>query len=643
MSRKRTVLLVLTYLSVPLLLVAAELGLRLWDPGLHEPVVRSVAFDGQAWWELNRNFARKYFPPGNPLAPEFKPALLSKEKSPSSYRVICLGGSTMFGTPYQMTANIPGILRRQLRHAHPNRQIEVLNAAASAINSNVIVDLSRHLAPLSPDLVVIYMGHNEYYGPDGVGAGFLERVIPDFIQFKYRLRELRVLNLLLNTFKSDVPSSVERNLMREVSKGGRVPLYSEQSLRIHELFERNLTDIVAFWQKQDVRIIVSDVSSNLMFPPFIYDTLAVPGLRSVSSLLLDFHEGRIQECEEGLRGWLSTDSTNAFAEYWLGRTMLVRGDTVAGKRHLQRSRDFDLLKFRAPGSINGVIRKVCGELKVPFVSTDSLFASLSEGGIPGDTLFWEHLHPTLRGYYEIAALVVDKVHELQLLGNTSSVSARLPFNTDSLGISWLDLAYGDLSIQRLTGRWPFTDYKREPAVLSTSPPEAVAIARAVYDRKMIWDKGCYESAALFWRLGETGRAAATYRALLEEYPRSYYPHYLLGNLLSKAGEPDAAILHLTQSVESNPRYPNARLDLGLLLINKGRFDEAIGHLEAARVVLPTGDTTPLSAGVYYGLGAAHANKGEYAKALTFLDEAIRRAPNDMSALALREAIRREAK
>lgn len=641
--KRKTLLLILTYLSVPILLVAVEIGLRIWSPGLDTPIVRPVSFDGKEWLELNRSFLRKYFPPRNPLVPELKPALLQKEKAPQTFRVICLGGSTMFGTPYQMTANIPGILRRQLRHAYPDRYIEVLNAGASAINSNVIVDLSKHLASLAPDLVVIYMGHNEYYGPDGVGAGFLERHIPRFIQFKYRLRDLRVVNLLLGFLKPAGSPADEPNLMREVSKGGKVHLHSDESSRIHDLFERNLADIISFWRDREVSVIVSDISSNLMFPPFVYDSVSSPLVKPAGVLLADFKEGRLQECEDGLQAWLRIDSTNAFAEYWLGRVMLERGDSGGGRSHLQRARDFDLLKFRAPSSMNGIIRKVCEKTNTSVVSADSLFVSLSSGGIPGDTLFWEHLHPTVRGYYEIARMLFDKIVDLRLVQADAPVAKRLPFNADSLNVCWLDLAYADLSIQHLTGRWPFTNYKREPAMLTTSSPEAVEIARAVYDRRFVWDKGCYESAGYFWKTGRTIDATTTYRALLEEYPQNYYVHYLLGNLLSKTGERDLALTHLKTSTESNPYYPNSRLDLGLLLINMGRFDEAIEQLATASSLVPAGKSSQKQASIYYGLGAAYANKGEYEKALQSLEKSLEHAPSYSDALALRDAIRREMK
>ena len=155
---------------IVLVLFAAEIVLRITGPVVDDGLVTEVQFDGTTWYQTNRAYLAKYFPAGSPMVPEFKTILFRKEKLPQTFRVMCLGSSTMFGTPYDMNANIPGILRRQLRHRYPKTEWEVMNCGASAINSNVVRDLAPDLLAFRPDLVLIYMGHNEYYGPDGIGA-----------------------------------------------------------------------------------------------------------------------------------------------------------------------------------------------------------------------------------------------------------------------------------------------------------------------------------------------------------------------------------------------------------------------------------------------------------------------------------------
>src|SRR5439155_6866457 len=123
----------------------------------------------------------------------------------------------------------------------------------------------------------------------------------------------------------------------------------------------------------------------------------------------------------------------------------------------------------------------------------------------------------------------------------------------------------------------------------------------VYARKLTWDEGCYKTAEFFKSRGSFRQALTVYEALLEDHPTNFYAHYMLGNLLVRRGEVASGISHYEQSIRSNPRYPNARLDLGLLEINEGMFDEALGDLNAA--LGAAGNETPpaLRANIYYGL------------------------------------------
>lgn len=636
-SLKKTVTSLLPYLVVALVVVLAEVGLRLWADSLSVPIVREVRYDQIDWYQTNRRYLVKYFSSATPLVPEFKENLFRKEKKPNTFRVFCLGESSMFGVPYQMTANIPGLLRRQLRNAYPEKEIEVVNWGASAINSNAILHLSKSLAQFDPDLVCVYMGHNEFYGPEGIGAGFIERLFPSLISLKYDVRDLRLVKILTNLFVSKGTTPPDANLMQQVSQGSIVPLESEDAEWVFRNYERNLGKLLEFWKEKSVPVIVSDVTSNMMFPPFIHDELPAGTEESIRTM---YDAGRHDELIPMLESLNHQHQGNAFVQYWLGRAKLAVRRWGEARIHLAMARDYDLLKFRAPLKINLIAREISKEKQVPFVSADSLFAVLSPNDIPGDQLFWEHLHPKVNGYYAIARLFFTAITQHRLVPGVEGGTARTftPYNLDDLAVCWLDEAYGDLSIQHLTGRWPFTNYTRQPAVLDSAEAEPTAIAKAVYERRMVWDEACYETALYFWRTGKPEKARTTYAALIEEYPYNYYAHYMLGSLLTKMGNPEEALRHLDISVKSNPDYPNSRLDAGLLLINQGEFNAAIKILRDALDLTKGDDKKSLRANVLYGLAAANANKEQYAEALKLLDEALMLVPRYTDAIRLKEGI-----
>ncbi len=612
-----------------LLLVLTELLLRAFSPVRAEPLVTEVIYDRIEWYQVNRSYLGRYVPAGTPIVPEFKPALFRRKKNDRIFRVMCLGGSTMFGTPYLMTANIPGIVRKQLRHLHPEREIEVINWGASAINSNVVRELTGEVLGFDPDLVLIYMGHNEFYGPDGVGASFFEKRIPGLTPLKHALRDLRLLQLLQGWIAGAgraAGSSDELNLMRQVSEETLVPLDSFDARRVFDLFQQNLSAILAAYEKASVPVIVSDVSSNLLFPPFVSDSGDV------------LTEARLEKLEAS-GSPIPDEDLNALLSYKLGRTALERGDVERALRLLENARDKDLLKFRAPGRINEVIRSVCKEHGVILVSSDSAIAA-NDGGIPGDRTFWEHLHPKAHGYYLIARLYVEAIERMNLLGGaaTGESTSLLPFQPDSLSICWLDQAYADLSIQRLTGQWPFKNHKRAMSVLHEAEPDLLRIATETYGRRITWDEGCYKSATYFWSRGRLRDALTTYEALLEEYPYGFYTHYLLGSLWNTLGDTERSMEHYLRSISSNHEFPRSQMDLGLLLVNAGEFDQAIVFLSRALELVGPEGVTNLRATALYGLSAAYANKGDFSRALAHLDTVLAIAPGNTDAKTLRAQI-----
>jgi len=623
--------------AVCLLLLFLEAGLRLFSPSTASHLLGSVSYDGREWTQINRSSLAKYFPASSPLIPEIKPSLVTPRREPGSIRILCLGESSMFGTPYEMNATIPAMLRKQLRHLYPGRTVEVINLGASAINTNVILDMAPAMLDLHPDLVLVYTGHNEFYGPDGVGASWLEREFPSLTGVKYGLRDLRTIRWIqaaMRSYSLAKKQGGEQNLMKQVSGEAHVALESDDARRIFGNFEHNLAAIIGTFRSRGIPVVVSDISSNLLFPPFASPPLA--GEDHIDSLIAG---GSAAAAAGLLLSGRPGDSSNAAREYRLGLCALAEGDSIDAALYLGRARDLDLLKFRAPGRINLIIHDVCTRLAVPCIASDSALRAASPHGITGPTLFWEHLHPKVEGYFHIAGLFLDAV--------TPLLPARVPsarpllFDLDSLSVPWLDLAFADISIRGLTLRWPFENYRVSPAVLPQADSALQHIALSVHQRVLGWNEACLQTAAYFTAHGDVRRAATTYEALLEEYPGAYLTRYLLALLLRDAGRLAEAMDQYRRCIATNPSYPYPRVDLGLLLVNAGRLDSAEVQFRSA-LDLADRQASPatLIATAHYGLAAVAANRGRYDEAIREADDALRRLPSYRAPLELRERIRR---
>ncbi len=489
------------------------------------------------------------------------------------------------------------------------------------------------------------MGHNEFYGPDGVGASFLERDFPFLIPLKYHLREFRIVAWFQRRMRAYAASvnSGERNLMKEVSRNDRVELNSPDAEWVFDQFEANLTALTRLCKTRHIPLIVSDVASNLMFPPFASDSMRAAHNMddSIAAVEHFFYEKKYAEGLQKLASMRAIDSTNALVNYWMGRIYLAMGNPDSARIFLSLARDNDLLKFRAPSRSNVIIRRVCAREGIPMISSDSLFNALSVNGIPGKELFWEHLHPTARGYYEIADLYPQKIFDLHLVPGSALNDEPfhlLPFQMDSLSICWLDLAFADIAMRNLTKHWPFSNYESRTFVIEAADSTLQNIAFDLYLSKISWSEGCLRSAMYFQHHGRFRDAATTYEALLEEYPTNYYSHYLLGFVYKEMGEFANATIHYSASIKYNPQYPYPRIDLGLLEINEGRIDEAIENFTAA-LRLTQGKRMPNeTATIYYGLSAASANKGDFVNARKYVDTSLTFSPSYQPAQVLRNKL-----
>lgn len=636
-TQKRIIFRIVPGAVLAILLVLVEIALRSFVPSLSSPFLREISVDSTLWYQINRGYLEKYFPASAAMVPELKPSIIRKEKTKNTFRIFCVGESSMFGTPYELSATIPALIRKQLRHMIPDREIEVVNFGASAINSNVILDLAPHLAALRPDVVLIYTGHNEFYGPDGVGASWIEKRLPFLTKLKYRTRDLRLIRLAQRTLGAigGGASAGEKNLMKEVSRGAMVELDSPEAKRVFGQFAQNLREILRTFRSAGIAVIASDVSSNLMFPPFAH-----PEHLAADEIPREYAAGKFQDLLQRLNAARTEDSSDAYVDYWLGRTHLALGEPHEAVPFLRRAKDEDLLKFRAPEEINAIIRSVCRDESTACLSADSLLCSHSPRGITDQTLFWEHLHPNVRGYDLIARLFVEEVRSLGLLPVSGShdFPDLLPFNADSLSLCWLDLAYAEISVKGLTGRWPFTDFHAPSPALDSADAVQRRLVLDVYDKKIGWPQACLQSAEHAEHTGHVQEAMRTYGAMIEEYPFEYYPHYRLALLYKTGGESRSSEAEYRRCLELNPNYFYALIDLGLLQNNDGDFEEARRNLTSARTLTQGKDLPLVRAQIFYGLAAVSANTGDIAQAQLWITASLRAAPSYSPAIQLQRQI-----
>src|SRR5207248_4270240 len=97
---------------------------------------------------------------------------------------------------YPHTGTFSRIVRDALRDVLPGDSVEVVNLGLAATNSFTLVDLADDVVAQHPDAVLVYAGHNEYYGALGIGSTVGVGSSPTFTRLYLRAERLRTVQLL---------------------------------------------------------------------------------------------------------------------------------------------------------------------------------------------------------------------------------------------------------------------------------------------------------------------------------------------------------------------------------------------------------------------------------------------------------------
>jgi len=107
-----------------------------------------------------------------------------------------------------------------------------------------------------------------------------------------------------------------------------------------------------------------------------------------------------------------------------------------------------------------------------------------------------------------------------------------------------------------------------------------------------------------------------YTATLTSNPGCWMAHYNLGIVLNDQGKTDEAIAHYQEAIELRPRYAEAHYNLGRLLAQKGRLDDAVAHYEKALEINPADAEARNNLGVtLFGIGRVDDAIAHYQDAL----------------------------
>ena len=420
-----------------LLLGGLEGGLRLAGVGHSPHFFRSVTLPtGEKIWRENRWCTAPYF--SEALVRRPQAVRLPAKKAPGTYRIFVLGSSAAMGDP-EASFSLARMLEALLRAAYPQQRFEVVNAAITAINSNLVRGIAEDCAQLEPDLFIVYEGNNEVigpFGPAGVFAPFLKTETG--VHTAVWLKGTRTAQLL-GSLRPGASAPAEWGgmgmfLKQEIAKD------DPRLEAVRANFRANLLAIAAAGRSAGASTLACTVLTNQRdFAPFLSQHR--PGLTAAQ--LADWQvqsdlaaklqlAGDLAGAETAYRAAYDIDDRYAESVFRFGRYALQVGRDTDARELLQRALDLDPLRFRTDSRLNQTVRDLTST-KVPqleVVDLATTLAARSAHGIVGDELLYEHVHLTFRGTYEAACELFPWVVADLAKRGLIRTSAGIPFSLD---------------------------------------------------------------------------------------------------------------------------------------------------------------------------------------------------------------------
>lgn len=591
-----------------LFFILLEIALRVFNYG----------YDFTQWvnpapgkYVLNPDIAHKYFH-NIQNVPYSNQDIFDEIKRPDAFRVFVLGESSGAGYPFTPNGAFSRYLQQRLRLKYPESTIEVINCSMTAINTYTMRDLFPGILDQKPDLVLIYAGHNEYYGALGVGSNESFGTGRAIVNLAVYLERFKVFQLVRNLLKSTAglfsgqAKPATGTLMSRMAQDQYISLNSNNYQKGIEQFEGNMRDIIQMAKDKNVPVILSTVASNLK-DQFPFVSISGKGLPSANEI---FFQARKSLENKDLR---SADSLFRYAK------------------------DLDALRFRAPTGINNLIVNFGKEFNYPVINVDSLFNASSSDNITGDNLMTDHLHPTLKGYFMIGDLFYREMEKLKILPKTkqlvlddkqqdSLVMAKFPF-------ARIDSIIGDYRIKLLKNDWPYIDKsKKIPDDQLLNPKDH--IDSLVYD--LVYDKANWEYThrkAAEWYLvkGDFKEFLSVMDVLIDQYPIVTEYHDYTINKLLQIQEYDMAYSYLLhRSKYKEDAFSNKWL--GIIDLYKNRVPSSKKYLTESLKYDPNDSQ------VWYNLAGDYVNEENYSKALEMVSKAVTLRPGYQDAVMLKNEL-----
>ena len=588
--------------------VLLELGLRLFGYGYNIEQWDRVT---ESKLMLNQEIARRYFYNIERI-PLSNQDVFDAVKKPNAYRIFVLGESSAAGYPFSPLGSFSRYIRDRLKLLYPSSEIEVVNLSLTAINSYTLRDLLPGVLEQKPDLILVYTGHNEYYGALGVGSMESLGTSRTMINLLLYLNKYRTIQLVRNTLQwmmglfSSADDKTTGTMMSRMAKDQYIGFNTETFEAGISQFEKNMRDMLDMAKERNVPVILSTLASNLKDQrPFIsVDSEEYPRADKI------FNQAKVE---------------------------LKNGNIKKADSLFRFAKDLDALRFRASEKLNQLITLLSKEYKLPLVDFDSALSSISTDRIIGNDLMTDHLHPTLQGQLILGKVFFEKMEQSKNMPRDKAINLSAEEQDsiviDNFNFTEFDSIISDFRIKILKNDWPFVNKKdRRPnsRVLNLKNFED-SLAAEVLDDKITWEEGHRKLAAYFLVKRNLESFIEEMDALISQYPVIVEYYDYVAKVLIERNDYSRAYKYLVSGYYVKPNAFKTKW-LGTIALYNDELETAEKYLNESL------NHDKNDSQVWYNLAGIYVKRNDYKKALELVGTALSLKSNYPEALKLQRQL-----
>ena len=640
MKKKNVLLNGLALLVGILFFMILEGALRLFNVGDEYPLFIEVPAEPDYLYQ-NPEVARRYFKTQQQV-PGSQRDYFKAEKDSNTFRIVVQGGSSAAGYPLYYGGSFSRMLEQRLLQSFPGKNIEVINTAMAAVNSYTLRDLVPEIIEQEPDLVLIYAGHNEYYGSLGVGSSESLGRFVGVVNMYLSLQNFRVVQVLergligaVGFFSSGASAPAPGStLMSRMVEEQEIPYGSVlYDMGINQ-FRKNMGAVLSQYQEAGIPVLISTLASNEKDqPPFISNTAEEVDLNEWEGLMREGVAllaskdtlGAIQAFDNAI----ALDSIAASSYYARGQVLFSLGRAEEARAAFLQAKDRDQLRFRAPEEINQVIRDLAATSGAGVVESRQFMRSRIEQGIIGQELMLEHLHPNVEGYFMLADAFYEAIRDHGLIGEWKyTIPADIARN--EILFTRVDSLVGEYRVQQLMNSWPFQPHGTVGGDVQITPESEIEhIAYALYKGDLGWYEATNRLRSHYESTGDLHNALRASLAVIQEYPFIAPPYLSTGDILFKQGRVNEALNYIAAGNEREETAAGFAME-GTILLNTNKPYDAIEALEKS-IALEANDPN-----VLFALTGAYLMAGRSPDAKKTLERLLAIDPNHREANLLKQ-------